>query len=84
MTGVDEKGVEFNIQDPQKDVITPLAKNVTKENGYNVKAVTLETFGEAIAEHEGFNKCASEYVAKLYDIGARETLKVYLQESAKM
>ena len=79
-TGVDEQGVEFKINDPAADVICPLAKNVTKENGYDVKAISLETFGEQIANHAEFNKCASDCVASLYEHGAKKTLSNYLSK----
>ena len=79
MTGVDEKGEVAIINDGAQDVITPLAKNVNEANGYDPKAVTLETFGEDLAENAEFNKCTADCLASLYKNGAKVTLTNYLQ-----
>jgi mannitol 2-dehydrogenase len=81
MTGVDEKGEAFTINDGAQDTITPLAKNVTESNGYDPKAVTLETFGPALAENAEFNKCVADCLASLYKNGAKTTLTNYLQDA---
>ena len=54
-------------------------KNVNEANGYDPKAVTLETFGEDLAENAEFNKCTADCLASLYKNGAKVTLTNYLQ-----
>jgi mannitol-1-phosphate/altronate dehydrogenase len=51
MTAVDEKGLEFSINDPEKDKFTPLAKKIGVENNYDPTEIMVETFGQDIADN---------------------------------
>jgi len=74
MTAVNEQGASFEINDPEKDKFTPLARKISQENGYNPTEIMLESLGQDIAENEEINKEVSECLKLLQTIGARETL----------
>ena len=56
MTGVTEKGETYEINDPAKDVFTPLAQAINDSNGYDPVIITKECFGDEIAGNAAFVK----------------------------
>ena len=51
MTAVNEQGVEFSINDPEKDKFTPLAKKIGEETNYDPTEIMMESLGKDIAEN---------------------------------
>lgn len=74
MTAVDEHGLNFDINDPEKDKFTPLAKKIGVENNFDPTEIMLETFGEDITSNENIKREVSDCLKLLQTIGARETL----------
>jgi mannitol-1-phosphate/altronate dehydrogenase len=56
MTGINEQGKTFEINDPMKDTFTPLAQAVNESNGYDPVSVTKECLGDEIASNAAFNE----------------------------
>ena len=75
MTGKDEKGATFEINDPEKDKFTALAQKVTADNNYDVSEIITETFGADIASNDKIKSEVSETLKLLYSVGSKETLK---------
>jgi fructuronate reductase len=77
MTGINEQGETFDINDPMKDTFTPLAKAVNEANGFDPVSITKECLGDEIAGHAGFIKAVQECLVSLNKNGAKQTLTDY-------
>ena len=74
MTGIDEKGLDFEISDPEKEKFTALAKKINAENNFDPTEIMMETFGADIAENMKIKKEVSDCLKLLHTVGAKETL----------
>lgn len=74
MTAIDESGNSFDINDPEKDKFTPLAKKINVENNFDPSEMMSATFGKDIAENVNIKQEVSDCLRLLSTIGARETL----------